>query len=110
MNLKGSFSDWGWKLGRAKYKSVRLPSFEDQVDALRLNLVNSIHNIYQSGVDQALLRTEQSQEAIEKKKSQLDYSSEAQTDSLSTSEKGIMKAFEKIISGTVVQAPETDNK
>lgn len=110
VNLKGSFSDWGWRLGRAKYKSVRLPSFEDQVDALRLNLVNSIHNIYQSGVDQALLRTEQSQEAIEKKKSQLDYSSEAQTDSLSTSEKGIMKAFEKIISSAVVPAPETESK
>ena len=34
----------------------------------------------------------------------------AQTDSLSTSEKGIMKAFEKIISSAVVPAPETESK
>jgi hypothetical protein len=106
VNLKGSFAKWGWKLGKAKYKNSNLPSFDDQVDELRLTLVNSIHNIFKSGVDQAMLRTEQSQEAIEQKKTQLDYSSDALTDSLSTSEKGIMKTLEKIASGTVVSEKE----
>ena len=54
VNLKGVFSDWKWKLTKAKFKSTKIPLFDDQVDGVRVNLVNSIHNIFERGVEKAM--------------------------------------------------------
>ncbi|MBQ0145267.1 MAG: hypothetical protein KBS78_08905 [Bacteroidales bacterium] len=74
VNLSGTFDDWRWKLGKARYKSTDVPVFEEQVDGLRFNLMNAIHNIFDRGVENALRQNEASQAAIESKKAELEYS------------------------------------
>lgn len=76
VNLSGTFDDWRWKLGKARYKSTDVPVFEEQVDGLRFNLMNAIHNIFDRGVENALRQNEASQAAIESKKAELEYSSD----------------------------------
>ena len=93
VNLDGTFSDWKWKLGKAKFKNTDIPLFDDEIDGLRLNLVNSIHNIFDRGIDQAIKRNEESQQAIEDKKAEVSYSAE-QTEELSEQEKEKLENYE----------------
>ena len=58
---------------------MKIPLFDDEVDGLRLNLVNSIHTIFDRGIEQAIKRNEESQKAIEEKKTAVSYSAEAET-------------------------------
>ncbi len=95
INLDGSFEDWHWKLGKTKYKSRNIPLFDKQVDGLRINLVNAIHSIFEKGVEQALKQTERSQEAIETKKKELDYSASL-TEDLSAEEKKTLQVLESV--------------
>ena len=74
VNLGGIFSDWKWKIGKAKFKSVKIPLFYDEIDDLRLNLVGSIHNIFNRGIEQAIQRNQEAQQAIEDKKAEQSYS------------------------------------
>ncbi len=99
VNLNGSFEDWSWKLGKTKYKSKSIPLFDDQVNSLTLNLTNAIHNIFEKGVEQALRQNEQSQKAIEAKKSELEYSASL-TEDLSAAEKKTLQALETATGGT----------
>lgn len=99
INLDGSFEDWRWKLGKTKYKSRNIPLFDKQVDGLRINLVNAIHNIFEKGVEQALKQTEISQEAIESKKKELDYSASL-TEELSAEEQKTLQVLESVTSAT----------
>ena len=95
VNLNGTFDDWRWKLGKTKYKSRSIPLFDDQVNSLMLNLTTAIHNIFEKGVEQAIKQTEQSQEAIERRKKALEYSSSL-TEDLSDEEKKTIDALEKV--------------
>ncbi len=95
INLNGSFDNWKWKLGKTKYKNRNIPLFDDQVNSLTVNLTNIIHNIFEKGVEQAVRQTELSQEAIEKKKKELDYSSSLSED-LSDEEKKTIQALENV--------------
>ena len=95
INLDGSFEDWRWKLGKTKYKSRNIPLFDSQVNDLRVNLVNAIHNIFEKGVEQALRQNELSQKAIESKKKELDYSASL-TEDLSAEEKKTLRALESV--------------
>lgn len=99
INLDGSFEDWRWKLGKTKYKSRNIPLFDKQVDGLRINLVNAIHNIFEKGVEQALKQTELSQEAIESKKKELDYSASL-TEELSAEEQKTLQVLESVTAAT----------
>lgn len=99
INLDGSFEDWRWKLGKTKYKSRNIPLFDKQVDGLRINLVNAIHNIFEKGVEQALKQTELSQEAIESKKKELDYSASL-TEELSSEEQKTLQVLESVTAAT----------
>ena len=95
VNLGGTFDSWRWKLGKAKYKSVKIPLFDDEIDHLRLNLVSSIHNIFDRGIEHAIRRNEEAQQAIEEKKAEVDYSAD-ETEELSEEEK---KELEKLGGG-----------
>ena len=99
INLDGSFEDWRWKLGKTKYKSRNIPLFDKQVDGLRINLVNAIHNIFEKGVEQALKQTELSQEAIESRKKELDYSASL-TEELSAEEQKTLQVLESVTAAT----------
>jgi len=93
VNLGGTFSDWRWKLGKAKYKSVKIPLFDDEIDGLRVNLVSSIHNIFDRGIEQAIRRNEESQQAIEEKKAEVAYTGAEETEELSESMKKELEAM-----------------
>ena len=95
VNLKGDFDDWRWKLGKAKFKSVTIPLFDDEIDGLRLDLVGSIHNIFDRGIEQAMRRNEEAQQAIEDKKAEVSYSAEATEDLSEEEEKQLAKATEE---------------
>jgi len=99
INLNGTFDDWKWKLGKTKYKSRNIPLFDDQVNSLTLNLTNIIHNIFEKGVEQAIRQTELSQEAIENKKKELDYS-DSLTEDLSADEKKALEVLERVTTNT----------
>ena len=86
VNLKGVFDDWDWKLTKARYRK-KLPSFEDEVDTVRFNLVNAIHNIFERGVDQAIRQNEQSQAVVESKKAAENYSADQPVEELTEEEK-----------------------
>ena len=65
INIFGNFDSWKWKLGKALYKSADVPVFTAQVDTLKYNLINSIHNIFTRGVDIAVERTRALQDSID---------------------------------------------
>ena len=68
INIFGNFDSWKWRLGKALYKSTEVPVFTAEVDTLKYNLINSIHNIFSRGVDRALEQTRAMQAAIEQRK------------------------------------------
>lgn len=94
VNLGGNFTDWRWKLGKAKFKSTTIPLFDDEIDGLRLNLVSSIHNIFDRGIEQAIRRNEEAQQAIEEKKTEVAYSADL-TEDLSEKEVKELEAAEE---------------
>lgn len=92
VNMGGNFDAWKWKLGKAKFKSTKIPLFDNEIDDVRLNLVNSIHNIFNRGVEQAMIQHEKAQEAVEEKKTEIAYSAE-ETEELSTIEQKALEAL-----------------
>ena len=64
VNLKGTFDDWKYTIGRAKYKSTSIPLFEPQVDTLQINLAASIKDIFRKGVDAAVREYAQERQRV----------------------------------------------
>ena len=93
VNLGGTFSDWRWKLGKAKFKSVKIPIFDEEVDGVRLNLVSSIHNIFDRGIENAIKRNEEAQQAVEEKKAEVSYTGAEETEELSEEMKRELEAL-----------------
>ena len=55
VNIFGkSFSDWRFRLGRAQYRTRDLPVFDEPLDAMQGNLVTSIRDIFNQGVERAM--------------------------------------------------------
>ncbi|MGN0202754.1 MAG: hypothetical protein ACI399_07620 [Candidatus Cryptobacteroides sp.] len=98
VNLNGCFDDWKWKIGKARYKSTKIPLFDDEVDALRHNLMTAIHSIFDKGVEDALRRNEASQAAIESKKAEIEYAN-GETDELSGAEKTLWETLNNSLAG-----------
>ena len=96
VNLGGTFDTWKWKLGKAKYKSTKIPLFDNEIDDVRLNLVNAIHNIFNRGVEQAMIQHEKAQEAVEEKKVEVSYSPD-QTEDLSAIEQKAIESLEESV-------------
>ena len=93
VNLGGRFDNWKWRLCKAKFKSTKVPLFDEEIDGVRLNLVNAIHNIFTRGVEQAMLQNEKAQEAVEEKKAEIAYISE-ETEDLSAEEQQELESLE----------------
>lgn len=53
VNIYGYTDNWRYSLGLAKYRNANMPVYTEQLDAIQLNLVESIRNIYNVGVDKA---------------------------------------------------------
>lgn len=66
------FDSMKFKIGKAKYKNKKLPVFTAVIDETKINLVESIKNIYERGVDIAIRQNEE-QTAIENLKKEIGY-------------------------------------
>lgn len=92
IDLSGNFDDFKFRIGKAKYKSTDVPVFSGVIDKARINLRESISNIFQQGVDKAIMENEQSK-VIDDYKQKIGYTQavDQQLDSLSTDEKARME-------------------
>ncbi len=53
VNIYGNTDNWKYSIGLAKYSNANMPVYTEQLDAIQLNLVESIRNIYNVGVEKA---------------------------------------------------------
>lgn len=59
VDLSGTFDNWKFRLGRAKYRNAKkVPVFSSVIDKSRVSLTESIHNIFYKGVDTAIKENE----------------------------------------------------
>lgn len=58
INIFGNLDDWRFSLGRAKYKEGEIFPHTKQVDTVQVNLISSIRNIYNKGVDNVMKHNE----------------------------------------------------
>lgn len=73
IDLSGpDFDSMKFRIGRAKYKSTRVPAFSSVIDETKINLVESIRNIFHKGVE-AAIRENERQDLIEDHKKDIGY-------------------------------------
>lgn len=82
-----------FKIGKAKYKNKKIPVFTSVIDQTKINLIESIRNIYERGVDVAIKENEK-QTAIETLKKEIGYVNAAEEEMEELSEEE-MKELEK---------------
>lgn len=70
INLFGNLDDWRFSLGRAKYKEGNIYPHTKQIDTVQINLINSIRNIYNKGVDNVMRHNENSMREFDLDKTQ----------------------------------------
>jgi len=73
LNLYGTFDDWKFSLGRAKYRDGKVPAFTQQIDTMQVNIAKSIRQIYRRGVKAALKQNSNSFESVEQYKKSIGY-------------------------------------
>lgn len=95
IDLYGDFNDVKFKIGKAKYKSTDVPVFSEVIDQAKINLHESIENIFIKGVDRAVRENEQ-QRQIERRKEELNYvqAVDQKLDSLSIEEEKLLNGNE----------------
>ncbi|MBR6001569.1 MAG: hypothetical protein IK045_01770 [Bacteroidales bacterium] len=76
-----NFDQMKFRLGKARYKNTRVPVFTKQLDTVQINLVNSIHNIFELGVEKAI-RDNREQNLIREKMALESYSVNAEVDTM----------------------------
>lgn len=87
IDLSGNFEDFRFRIGKAKYKSTDVPVFSSVIDQTRVNLRESIHDIFRQGVDNAIKENARMR-IIEDYKKKISYRQviDQQLDSLSAEE------------------------
>ena len=94
INMNGNFEKWKWKIGKAKFKNTRVPVFTAQLDTMRINLTESIHNIFEKGVDVALDEVRKDKEKVDQLKEEINYSADTETEALDEKEKQELEAIQ----------------
>ena len=73
MDIYGpDFDHLKFKLGKAKYRNRNVPAFSTVIDDTKINLVESIRNIFDKGVTAAIIENE-NMGAIERRKKEIGY-------------------------------------
>lgn len=101
VDLFGDFDKWKFKLGKAKYRSAKkVPVFTKVIDQTTINLTNSIHTIFEKGVDAAVAENE-AQKAIQEFKESTNYVAvvDQPLDTLSGRDAARMSKLEKMEEG-----------
>lgn len=73
LNLYGTFDNWKFSLGRAKYRDGKVPVFTQQIDTMQVNIAKSIRQIYKKGVKAALKQNNKSFDSVESYKKSIGY-------------------------------------
>lgn len=105
------FEQMKFKIGKPKYKNANVPVFTAVIDETRINLVESIHSIFEKGVELAVKENER-QEAIEELKQQIGYvnAAEQQIEELSAEEQQQLKEAEEEASEMPAETSEENTK
>ena len=100
------FDSMKFRIGKAKYKNGNVPVFSAVIDQSRINLVESIHNIFEKGVD-AAVKENVRQSAILDHKEKIGYvkAVDMKLEELSSEEQKQMEAEQAAAEET--EAPET---
>lgn len=73
IDLSGQdFDNMKFKIGKAKYKSTKVPVFSAVIDDTKINLLSSIKGIFEKGVEAAIKENEE-QKAIAEHKANINY-------------------------------------
>ncbi|MBQ9548220.1 MAG: hypothetical protein IJV01_03560 [Bacteroidales bacterium] len=86
VNVYGSLDKWRFSLGRSKYRNGKVPVFTQELDAIQINILDAIKNIYNRGVENAMEQTARSQRELEKKRLEVGYTSALPDDVLPMNE------------------------
>ncbi len=111
INLSGTFDDWKFRLGKAKYRNAKkVPAFTKVIDQTTMNLTNSIHTIFDKGVDAAVSENS-SQKAISDYKQSLGYVSAAEEplDTLEGKEARFFEEYESMSQGVSALGLDLDS-
>lgn len=94
IDLSGNFDDFKFRIGKPKYKNVNVPVFSGVIDQTRINLRESIQDIFRRGVDNAI-RENRSNSYIERRREELGYKAavDLQLDSLTSGEKASLDSL-----------------
>lgn len=94
IDLSGNFDDFSFRIGKPKYKNADVPVFSGVIDQTRINLRESIQDIFRRGVDNAV-RENRSNRLIEQRRRELGYRAavDQQLDSLSSGEKASLDSL-----------------
>lgn len=105
------FEQMKFKIGKPKYKNANVPVFTAVIDETRINLVESIHSIFEKGVELAVKENER-QEAIEELKQQIGYvnAAEEQIEELSAEEQQQLEEAEEEASEMPTETSEENTK
>lgn len=69
VDIQGNnFDDMGFRIGKAKYRNTEVPAFTAVIDQTKINLRNSITDIFEKGVNAAIEENNSQKELMEHKK------------------------------------------
>ena len=90
------FDNFKFKIGKAKYKTTKIPVFTAVIDDARINLLSSIKGIFEKGVEAAISENEK-QAAINEHKQNIGYINavDMKLEELSASEKAQVESDEQ---------------
>ncbi len=98
LNIFGdNFDEMKYRVGKAKYKNTQVPVFTKQLDTVQYSLINSIHNIFEKGVAKAI-RENQEQQIVQDRMRALDYSMEAEVDTLTRAQLDSLRMMQDSLS------------
>ncbi|MBO5943402.1 MAG: hypothetical protein J6Q63_08960 [Bacteroidales bacterium] len=101
------FDNFKFKIGKAKYKTTKIPVFTAVIDDTRINLLSSIKGIFEKGVEAAISENEQ-QTAINEHKQNIGYVNavDMQLEELSASEQAQVESDEQAEEAKAAEAAD----
>ncbi len=98
LNIFGDdFDKMKFRLGKAKYKNTNVPVFTKQLDTVQYSLINSIHNIFEKGVEKAM-RENREQHLVQDRKDAVGYSMETEVDTLTKAQLDSLRMMQDSLS------------
>ena len=94
INITGNTDKWKWRFGGAKYKSINTPLYTQRIDTMHINLVESIHSIFEKGAQAAVAENRRSADTSAMRRWIMPGGTSAVADTLSAGEKAQMDSLQ----------------